>query len=851
MTDIQRRMLTHSKWSTTSIMHDTQADGDEKPAANDISSGDGYDGNCATLDDAAESVYRKCTNQLETGSKTCKDHDDIICPRKKFVMDDTSHSSLAFVTSARERSTNKHVTTTATTVVHNNNDGTGQNKSRGRCNKEDDLTSTNAIKVVGEKSVAVVSLMNYGVLPSTTNTSSTAKTQLLQQQYPPFNELLRAALGSYYRTHNINNQPIPVPLPPPFLSRAEESTLKTALAFVMAKARIRNRRKNENKESSITSLLSSSSSYAGGGVAVSTTNLIYGRCATTSASSNGGSISGGGAGSSNLVGRVGSSQPTSFSFEGLLVPPPLCHAVTPSLFKSTNANQYELSLERKLKHVREVLMLAVSAVLPLYRGALEVSEGDTRYATFGGGDAARSKLTKSNNCDDDDDTTVEQGNSTQSCNNEAQFHGRRPCAIYDFEAAVQPSVVGKRGQYRSSQPLSPAMTGREDQFQSTLDGLCQHIIVRLSALIRDEEAMQSDNIAHAKIYDSRVSCAIGTVESIRNVYEKCNKGSTSSCSTSRNGVSPTDMTDMSRMNTVNTDRRSSVRKSIVKLIYNDLISDAYYCHHGSQNLHTEYINIAREHKTYRIEKMMAVCHVIHRLIFLDKGCYVSTEVIVVVCSILSDLYSNQFGYAKINTGEAIHDVDSIVEDQRHQYHRPIQQDRGKHQIVPSRWTGMVSASNFNDRHIRRHSSVNTMGYDNACDEIAITKTIELPLPRIGDVLAVNLLRLLEGAAALRVHHRQERVMSSSRGIMDEEFMLDKVSSMAATEILTEIRSSVKHDLLIPLHVEDVAKFYCDEKMLIAEDDNADDTDARLLVGAKIMLRLHIFGLMTKIALYER
>ena len=220
---------------------------------------------------------------------------------------------------------------------------------------------------------------------------------------------------------------------------------------------------------------------------------------------------------------------------------------------------------------------------------------------------------------------------------------------------------------------------------------------------------------------------------------------------------------------------------------------------------------------------------------------------MVISSILSDLYSNQFGYAKIiNAGEATNDVDSIVEDQRHQYHRPIQQDKGKHQIVPSRWAGMVPASNFTDRYEHLHQSVHTMGHDTACDKIAITRPIELPLPRIGDVLAVNLLRLLEGVAALRLHHRQERALSTSRGIMDEEYMLNKASSMAATEILTEIRSSVKHDLLIPLHLEDVAKFYCNEK-----SDNANDTDARLLVGAKIMLRLHLFGLMTKIALYER
>ena len=119
---------------------------------------------------------------------------------------------------------------------------------------------------------------------------------------------------------------------------------------------------------------------------------------------------------------------------------------------------------------------------------------------------ARSQLAKSNNCDDDDDTTLGQSGDASP--------GRRPCAVYDFEAAVGPSVVVKRGQFLSSQPLSPAVSGTKDQFQSTLDGLCQHIIVRLLTLIRYEEALQSENIANAKVCDSRVSCAISAIESI-------------------------------------------------------------------------------------------------------------------------------------------------------------------------------------------------------------------------------------------------------------------------------------------------------------------------------------------------
>mmetsp|Transcript_11946 Transcript_11946/g.20970 ORF Transcript_11946/g.20970 Transcript_11946/m.20970 type:complete len:109 (+) Transcript_11946:284-610(+) len=41
-----------------------------------------------------------------------------------------------------------------------------------------------------------------------------------------------------------------------------------------------------------------------------------------------------------------------------------------------------------------------------------------------------------------------------------------------------------------------------------------------------------------------------------------------------------------------------------------------------------------------------------------------------------------------------------------------------------------------------------------------TKNVLLPLPPIGDVLTVNLLRLLEGAAAIRLHHLQQQPVSS-------------------------------------------------------------------------------------------
>ena len=256
---------------------------------------------------------------------------------------------------------------------------------------------------------------------------------------------------------------------------------------------------------------------------------------------------------------------------------------------------------------------------------------------------------------------------------------------------------------------------------------------------------------------------------------------------------------------------------------------------------------------------------------------------MVVCSILSDLYLNQYCGKRFNVGETCEGTDvsngafkfgenrpsdSTVEEHRQHHH--IQKEKGKYQVVSSRWSDLYSASNINAKHERRRQSVDipvqrrcngpNRTRSQSCNEIAGTNKIELPLRRIGDVLAVNLLCLLEGAAAIRLHHRQERVLSSCHASCraDEDYLFDNASSMAATEVLTEIRSTIEHDLLIPLHIEDGAIFFYNEKIRSAEDvhdargdKNGGDVLVLLQPGAKMMLRLHLFDLMTKIALYER
>ena len=99
----------------------------------------------------------------------------------------------------------------------------------------------------------------------------------------------------------------------------------------------------------------------------------------------------------------------------------------------------------------------------------------------------------------------------------------------------------------------------------------------------------------------------------------------------------------------------------------------------------------------------------------------------------------------------------------------------------------------------------------------------LPLvPLIGVVLVVNSLRLLESAAAIRLHHRQQQAVSSpsssshssssSHGV--DRGMLDRMDSMEATEVLTDIQSITDptRELMLPLDVEDEAAFYYNDKL---------------------------------------
>ncbi len=612
-----------------------------------------------------------------------------------------------------------------------------------------------------------------------------------------FNEALQAALDSYHTNNTLlknDNNPSP-PVPPPFLSHEEECTIKTALAFVMARAKLK-RRKERNISLSVTPT-------TGGDVCVGN---IDNRC-----------------GRPSFLGRL-----------SLLPPPPRRVSSVPCSIRSTfSANNHNIELERKFKHVRDVLKLAVSAVLPFYAGALRVNEcGRAQNNTF-------------SSRDDDDATTLE------PCEDSTRV-GKRPCAVYDYEAAVKSSnTVNNRSQYQ----------------YATLDGLCHHILVRLFSLLRDE-SMKARSSASSATNDANLSARSGE------------GNSATSKNASANGEAPTTVIDQSRGNTSNIvlrDRRSSkqsghnfVHDAIVKMIYNDLFGDAYI-HHGSLNLATG----MRERAERRIEKVMAVCHVLHRLLFLDKGCCLGTECVTAICYILNDLYMNQYRGVKFmkhnRDGSAEkpnttnENISSVANGEMSRKHHHSSSDGERYQVVSSRWCGVSSRSYINFRHDRRCQSVNTMFQlqtNNCGKHSEYTNEEEVPLPRIGDVLAVNMLRLLEGAAAIRIHHRQQRVpTSASSRPHHSDFMIDKMTQQTATEVLTEIRSSIDHEILLPLHVDDTATFYYMDKLrsdacvreLRSRRKSSVDTTSLVLIqpGAKIMMRLHLFDLTNKLALYEQ
>lgn len=628
-----------------------------------------------------------------------------------------------------------------------------------------------------------LTITGNGTTKQTIDTTATLQQDFSAQHCTSFNECLKGALDSYHKNHTLlkNHNNPPPPIPPPFLSHEEECTIKTALAFVMARARIKSRMKKSDFLSRATAMDSTDSTGTGVGGGI--------------IDSRGGRLS--------------------------LLPPQgrVCSETSSGSSSNFNASNHNFELERKLKHVRDVLKLAVSAVLPFYKDTLKENE-----CVICCQDGVVSVSNK-----DDDATTLEPITGSRV--------DKRPCAVYDYEAAVESSNTVNSGVYHQ---------------YASLDGLCQHILARLFSIIRDESLRS--RAGREVFLNSDRECATN------NKSSTISEAPTIATSQSRGNISNVHLRDQ---RTGKKPGNNFVSNAIVKLIYNDLIGDAHLHQVPSTSIDV------RECAERRIEKIMAVCHILHRLLYLDNGCCLGTECVTAICFTLSDLYMNRYsGMTHVRDDGIEQPNESILSVANAEISRKNSSDGERYQVVSSRWCNSSSVSYINQRHNRRRQSGNALFQrqmhtsirkDDNCTEV-ISKE-EYPLPSIGDVLAVNMLRLLEGAAAIRIHHRQRRVPSSRPSRYHRrELIIDSVVQETATDVLNEIRSSIDHELLLPLHVEDAARFcYLDtlrSAKIIRESrgrrKTAGDTSMVLLQsGAKIMIRLHLFDLTNKLALCEQ
>jgi len=532
---------------------------------------------------------------------------------------------------------------------------------------------------------------------------------------PSFNDILKSALASYSsNTRQKNTKNSLPPVPPPFLSHEENCTIRTALAFVMAKAKNKERGNRTSLPSRITPEAEEN-----------TTGRV-------SADRLGGAMQTNGSNSQGRSPLVG----------GLLALPP--RECAPIGQMNLNASNAMIVLERELKHVRDVMNLAVSALLPLYKSStLNVMP-------------------------------------VQRPSEDRQ----KQCAVYDYESAAKPS---------------------SERHLASFDGLCRHIVGRISSLVNDEALRR--------------------------------KLANESSATMPKGTSHADQMELS----INADdyvSEEEAKKDIVcdavAQLQMDLITDSFS--HSSNPVQ-------------QIHQIMASCHVLHRLLLLDENCTnIGSDCVAMACTLLTDLYNDKcIGGTNDRGSSQFRQLEGFEE----------QSDKEKHQVVPSRWS-YTNSSYIANREERCMQAVSAMsqpcnpsgpplkGMKRSSNPSQYESNDYQPmqLPRLGDVLAVNLLRLLEGASAIRLHfHRRYTGQNSG-------FTARKVAtSAAAAEVLQEIRSKTDDVLLIPIHINDAASLYYHETLGTRE--RRVGKVEHLRPGAKMMLRIHLFGLIQKLSLYEQ
>jgi len=368
-----------------------------------------------------------------------------------------------------------------------------------------------------------------------------------------------------------------------------------------------------------------------------------------------------------------------------------------------NASNAKIELGRELKHVRDVMNLAVSALLPLYKSTL-------------------------------------QGKSDES----PGANGRRQCAVYDFESAAKSSSL------RGSQFQLPA----SEHHLATLDGLCRHIIGRLSSIVNDKalrRKLTNESLAKMPTGTSQDEHTEFSINSDGNAHED--------------------------------EAKTDIVRDAVAQLQMDFMTDAI-CHSSDT--------------AQQIHHIMASCHVLHRLLLLDENCTtIGSDCVATACTILTDLYNDKcIGGRKDGVSNQLRTLEGFRQVKE-------QDGKGKHQVVPSRWSYPASSYNAN-REERRKQALCAISQrcssngpltgmkrsaNQSHDESAVYQPIQLP--RLGDVLAVNLLRLIEGASAIRLHFHR-RYAGQNNGY----FASKAATSAAAAEVLQEVRSKMDHDIFV-------------------------------------------------------
>lgn len=573
-----------------------------------------------------------------------------------------------------------------------------------------------------------------------------------------FNEALKSALCTYASSSALrsSNNP-PPPVAPPFLSHQEESTLRTALAFVLIRAKNKKRRVTTTSkvvESSTAIGMSAKASLIGPIVSSQKMPLAH-------------------AGFGRITGRLclppsqeaEEMHKNSTLFGGLLSRPRKQGA----LGQHVSESNAMVAFERELNHIRDIMKLALSSVLPLYEGALET---DNEASII---------------IDDCSDTSKGENQANNAGNGTSK---RLPSSVYDFEASYNPQC-----------------TGPANSTFSRLDGLCHNAATRLTRLINDA-LLASKFEQRTKISNRRKNNL---------TIEKTTDGNTN-VNTETSCTNPGQTRDY-RLQPQN---KNTIRDEIMKLFY-ACFEEAY--HYQYMDGDCDNMRIA----TSRIEKIMATCHVIHRLVFFDRSNSFSAECIVAASQTLSDLYNDNYYGASSETT----DMSTIIS---------AQPSRNRVQVVRPNWLAKTT-SYLNDRNERRGRAIDAIfprtmtvagGGGSKRKNTHLDEDIRNnsnALPDSADVLAVNLLRLLECVSDIRLRHQQN---------------VSPHHPNAATQIINKIRSTGAADLTMPIHLDEAASFY------LRESHAFNDSNKPQLLGpcAKLMLRVHFFGLVKKLSELE-